>query len=147
MLFKAANGNKLVGLHATYLYNGEKIGRRMYATEQGSMVGSAIRLHKLNGGDSLIVGEGIETCLSAAKLFGMPAWAAMDAGKLEQIEIPAQVKIVWIAADNDLSFTGQASAYKLAKRLKEQGKQVKVMMPEKEGTDWNDYIKETIIRP
>lgn len=146
MVFKAAKGNKLVGLHATYLCNGEKTGRRMYAIDQGAMVGSAIRLHKLNGGDSLIVGEGIETCLSASKLFHWPAWAAMDAGKLEQIEIPDQVNYVCIAADNDTSFTGQAAAYKLAKRLKGQGKKVKVMLPEKEGTDWNDYLKENINR-
>lgn len=142
MIAKAAKGSKLVGLHATFIREDKKIGRRMYAIQKGALVGSAIRLHKLGNSEKLIIGEGIESTLSAAEIRSIPAWAAMDAGKMEMVEIPQQVKTVIIAADNDESFTGQAAAYNLAKRLKSQGKIVEIMMPEKIGTDWNDYLRE-----
>lgn len=142
MIAKAAKGSRLAGLHATFIKDGKKIGRRMYAVERGAMVGSAIRLHKLNGGSEVVIGEGIETTLSASQITGMPAWAAMDAGKMEAIIIPEQIRRVVIAADNDESFTGQASAYALAKRLKFEGKSVEIMMPPRIG-DWNDYIQQS----
>lgn len=140
MIAKAAKGSKLVGLHATFIKDGKNIGRRMYSVERGSMVGSAIRLHKLNGRDEIVLGEGIETTLSASELTGLPAWACMDAGKMEKVEIPEQIKRVVIAGDNDGSYVGQAAAYALAKRLKAQGKIVEVMIPPTIGEDWNNVI-------
>jgi len=144
IIARASKGNKLAGIHATFIKNGIKIARRMYAMQKGSMTGSAIRLHMLNGGDALVIGEGIETSLSAAEITGLPAWAAMDSGKLETVEIPDQVKRIVIAADNDYSYTGQAAAYALAKRLKLAGKIVEVIMPEIIGEDFNDEIKRKI---
>ena len=143
MIAKAAKGSKLVGVHATFIRDGVKVDRRMYAVADGAMVGSALRLQKLNGGDAIVIGEGIETSLSAGKITGLPAWAAMDAGKLEKVEIPDQIRRVVIAADNDASFTGQAAAYALAKRLALAGKSVEVIVPITQGEDWNDYIRKT----
>lgn len=142
---KAAKGLKLAGLHATYISNGLKIARRMYAVEDGSMNGSAIRLHKLNGGNAIVIGEGIETSLSAGQITGLPAWAAMDAGKLEVVEIPDQIKRVVIAGDADESYTGQKAAFTLAKRLKLEGKSVEVIFPAI-GKDFNEQITETARR-
>ena len=143
MIAKAAKGSKLVGVHATFIRDGVKVDRRLYAVADGAMVGSALRLQKLNGGDAIVIGEGIETSLSAGKITGLPAWAAMDAGKLEKVEIPDQIRRVVIAADNDASFTGQAAAYALAKRLALAGKSVEVIVPITQGEDWNDYIRKT----
>lgn len=141
MVGKASLGRKMTGLHVTYLRDGKKVDRRMYAIESGSMTGSAVRLAYLCDGDSLVIGEGIETSLSAGERFRLPAWAAMDAGKLEKVIIPPQVKNIIIAGDCDESFTGQASAYILAKRLKKEGLNVRVEIPDKIG-DWNDYAKD-----
>jgi putative DNA primase/helicase len=140
MVAKAAKGSKLAGIHATYVSEGKKKARRMYAVEDGSMNGSAIRLHKLNGGDSIVIGEGIETSLSASELIGLPAWAAMDAQKLEVVQIPDQIKRIVIAGDLDDSFTGQKASYSLAKRLKSEGKKVDVIFPTI-GKDFNDELK------
>lgn len=141
MVAKAAKGNKLAGLHLTFIRGGKKLTRKMYSVEEKSMNGSAIRLHKINVGDAIVIGEGIETTLSASVLTGLPGWAAMDAGKMELIEIPEQIKMIVIAGDNDKSFTGQAAAYNLAKRLTLQGKIVEVIIPEKIG-DFNDYANQ-----
>lgn len=138
MVAKVSRGTKLVGLHATYIVGGLKVGRRMYTCEKGAMMGGAVRLHKLNGGDAIVIGEGIESSLSASIITGLPAWAAMDAGKLEAVEIPDVIKRVVIAADNDVSYTGQRSAYILAHRLAMQGKTVEVIMPDIQGEDCND---------
>jgi putative DNA primase/helicase len=140
IVLKAAKGNKLAGLHCTYLRDGKKVGRRMYCVEEGSMNGSAIRLSSIANSDTLLVGEGVETVLSAMKLTGLPGWAAMDAGKLEKVEIPKHIKRVVIASDNDHSFTGQASAYLLAKRLKVSGLDTRVMIPADTGKDFNDVL-------
>lgn len=141
MILKAAKGLKIVGVHVTFFNGCEKVARKMYTTESGAMVGSALRLHRLNGGDALVIGEGVETSLSAGIITGLPAWAAMDAGKLEKVEIPEQVRRVVIAADNDANFAGQAAAYSLAKRLISAGKSVEVIIPPRVGDDFNDILK------
>lgn len=141
MIAKAANGDKAVGVHLTYLKDGKKAevesAKKMYAVEDGALNGSAIRLHE--AGERLLIAEGIETALSAAQLFGLPAWAAMNAGLLERVNVPAFVKHVVIAADNDSNYVGQAAAYALAKRLVHEGKTVSVEIPTYK--DWNDELR------
>jgi len=143
MVGRFAKGNKLAGLHVTFIRNGQKdescgSAKKMFGLVAGGLNGSAIRLHPLNGSIKIVVGEGIETTLSSAKMFGLPGLATGTAGLLEKLEIPAQIKEVVIAGDNDASFTGQASAYILAKRLTKEGKKCKVCIPTKSGTDFND---------
>lgn len=142
MICKASKGNRLVGLHVTFLKDGVKVTRKMYSVAERSMVGSAVRLNKIGDSETLLIAEGIETALSARQITGIPAWAAMDAGKMESVEIPEHIKNVVIAGDIDETFTGQAAAYNLAKRLRLQNKFVEVIFPEK-GNDFNDYIKHT----
>ena len=126
------------GPHIAFISEGKKLMRKMYAIDTGSMIGGAIRLNKIGTGNAIVIGEGIETSLSAGILTGLPAWSSMDAGKLEKVEIPEQITQVVIAGDNDVSYTGQSAAYNLAKRLKNHGKIVNVIFPEKIGTDFND---------
>ena len=84
------------------------------------------------------VGEGIETALAASRRFGVPVWAATNAVLLEAWIPPAGVSAVLIAGDNDTSYTGQAAAFALAKRLRREGYAVEVHVPGVSGTDWAD---------
>jgi len=84
------------------------------------------------------VGEGIETALAASRRFGVPVWAATNAVLLEAWMPPAGVIEVLIAGDNDTSYTGQAAAFALAKRLRREGYAVEVHIPGVAGTDWAD---------
>jgi putative DNA primase/helicase len=84
------------------------------------------------------VAEGIETALCAGKLFGLPVWAAISAQGVLNWEPPEGVHEVIVAGDNDASFTGQAAAFGLAKRLKARGIDVEVRIPSRVGADWAD---------
>lgn len=84
------------------------------------------------------IAEGIETALRASIQFSVPIWAAANAELLNAWVPPAGVKRVLIAGDNDASFTGQAVAYGLARRLVKEGYAVEVRIPDETGKDWAD---------
>lgn len=48
--------------------------------------GSSVRLHEWLGSGPLCIAEGIETAFAASALFGVPVWAALNAGQLEAWE-------------------------------------------------------------
>jgi len=96
----------------------------------------AVRLSAV--GMTLGVAEGIETALAASQRFGVPVWAATNAVLLEAWVPPEGVERVMIAGDNDASFTGQAAAFGLARRLVQKGLAVEIRIPDQVGKDWAD---------
>ncbi len=131
-----------VNMHITYL---TKEGRKADVEVQKRIMrgtlpsGCAIRLWDAQ--EVMGIAEGIETAMSAAVLFRMPVWAAVNSVTLAKWEPPAIAKKVVIFGDNDLSFTGQAKAYELANRLAvRNGIEVVVEIPTVAGTDWNDVL-------
>lgn len=135
---EAATLGERAALHRTYL---AKEGGKADVTAPRKMMGAmpsgaAVRLAPCT--DVLGIAEGIETALSASALFGVPAWAALNAGLLQEWTPPRDVQTVYIFGDNDHSSTGQAAAYALAHRLKGKGLGVTVEMPARVGQDWND---------
>jgi putative DNA primase/helicase len=98
--------------------------------------GAAIRLAP--AGDALGIAEGIETALSASAVFGVPCWAAGNAGLLAAWQPPPETKRIVIFGDNDPHYGGQAAAYALARRLGLDGRMVEVQIPANVDTDWND---------
>jgi len=89
-------------------------------------------------GRTLGIAEGIETALAASQRFGLPVWAATNAVLLEAWVPPEGVERVLIAGDNDASFTGQAAAFGLARRLVRKGLTVEIRLPDQVGKDWAD---------
>lgn len=98
--------------------------------------GYSVRLFDIS--DHLGIAEGIETALSAASLFGVPCWAALNAGNLEAWKPPAGVTRVTIFGDADYKYAGQASAFILARRLALAKFDVEVEIPPSKGLDWNE---------
>ena len=101
--------------------------------------GHAVVLHP--PGAEIVVGEGIESSLSASVIFGLPAVAALTAGSLASgTWLPPKVERVLIAADNDLSGTGQRAADIAAGVLLSRGVQVRVALPDVTSLDFNDLL-------
>ena len=139
---RAADGGP-VTLHRTYLHDG----RKLQAPDAKKVLcagfsGAAVRLSE--AGDALATCEGIETGIALLLATGKPVWPALSASNLEKLWVPESVREVCIYADNDADgdFTGQASAYALARRLmRERGsspRTVRVFVPRIAGTDWAD---------
>jgi len=69
--------------------------------------------------DTLGIAEGVVTALSARAISEdkFPVWATYSAEQMIRFVPPSQVKRLIIFMDTDVSFTGQAASYELAKRL------------------------------
>jgi putative DNA primase/helicase len=86
------------------------------------------------------IAEGIETALSAARLFDVPTWAALCATGIETFEPPLEAKHLFIFGDNDANHIGQRAVHALAARLA--GRlEVEVRIPPEPGSDWNDVLR------
>ena len=102
--------------------------------------GGYIKLYEgeLDPSAKLVIGEGVESALSAAQIMGgVPAIAALNAGNLPKITPPLASEYI-IAADNDPPGLDGARALKI--NLTRAGHKVWLAIPPRKGSDWNDFI-------
>ena len=132
-------------IHITYLTKDgakaevDRVRKLMPTTRP--MNSGVVRLESLKPNQDLLVAEGIETALSLKTLHPeVCAWACISAGNMENFVAPGDASTIYIGADNDESFTGQAAAFSLAKKLRLKKFEVRVLMPAMMGTDWNDEL-------
>ena len=127
-------------VHRTFL---TKQGRKLERNAKmmlGACKGGSVRL--LSGPGPLVVGEGIETTLSAAQLLGdrtPSAWAALSTSGMKSLQLPATPSDLIVAADS--GEPGENAARSLAQRADALGWQVSIMTPP-DGQDWNDVLME-----
>lgn len=100
----------------------------------GGRRGGGVCLGRID--DRVVIAEGIETALSASAIFGMPAIATLGAGSTRALILPARVRRVVIAADNDEP--GLRAAHALAVRLSDEGRDVRIETPPPQFKDFND---------
>jgi hypothetical protein len=106
----------------------------------GLVAGGAVRLGSPQPGIELVVGEGIESTLSYMQLHDLPGWAALSANGIKTLVLPREARRVVIAADNDENGVGWKAALAAARRWTFDGRQVRIDMPPRPGTDWNDIL-------
>lgn len=125
-----------VNIHRTFLLDGRKAYRAMMPGPIPA--GAAIRLGVAS--ERLGIAEGIETALHAGHRFGVTCWSAVTAGGVERWEPPAGIQHVDIFGDADHSYTGQAAAYALARKLVVRREPIPcdVHIPGALGLDWAD---------
>jgi phage/plasmid primase-like uncharacterized protein len=123
--------------------DGEKIKRQSY----GPTANAAIKLWPSSTvTNRLVVGEGVETTLSAALhiphrgLALTPAWACISAGNIGNLSVLEGVETLVILVDNDPSGTGQREAAECAERWGLARRQVFRLIPKTSGFDFNDII-------
>ena len=123
--------------------DGENIKRQAY----GPTTTAAIKLWPSSTvTNRLVVGEGIETTLSAALHIPhrgrvlAPAWSCISAGHIGDLPVLDGVETLTILVDNDPSGTGQREAAKCAERWRLAGREVFRLIPKVSGFDFNDII-------
>jgi len=104
----------------------------------GPADGGAIRLAPIGPNGELALAEGVEDALSFMKLTGQPCWSCLTAGGIESFVLPAAVRFVAIAPDNDKR--GRAAAQNAARRFIAEGRRVWIAKPPI-GKDWSDTLR------
>ncbi len=138
------NGDQ-IAVHKTFLRpdgaNKAALPKEQQRETCGPMKGGAVRLASPRPDCTLLVGEGIETVLSAMQLFELPGWAAICAGGIEALDLPRNILNVTIAADSDASLTGQRAALIARERWEREGRHVEILAPPAAGMDFNDILQ------
>jgi putative DNA primase/helicase len=133
---------RMIAIHRTWLRpdGGGKADIDRSRAALAPTSGGAVRLGVIRPGDWLVVGEGIETTLSVMQACSLAGWAALSAGGIERLILPPEARMVVIAADHDENCTGGRTAYAAAERWVAEGRRVRIPMPPKPGTDFNDVL-------
>lgn len=133
--------NRPVAIHRTYLARDGTA--KAPLTPQRLMLGPAsggcVRLGPPRPGGRLLVGEGIETCLSGMQAAGLPAWAALSTAHLVALELPVEVRTMTVLADGDDA--GEAAALAAARRWQNEGRRVTIAYCPR-GQDVNDLLRQ-----
>ncbi len=131
---------ELIGVHRTYLRpdGSGKADIEPAKATLGCAAGGAVRLAERC--ETLMIGEGIETCLAAMTATRLPGWSAISAGGIETLALPALVKTVIILADHDRNGRGARAAKTAAARWLVEGRRVRIALPLEPGTDFNDVL-------
>ncbi len=115
----------------------------------GAFAGGSIRLWRGASGkplrdapddDVVVIGEGIETCLSIA--IACPEFrvlAAVSLGNMGSIALPPQIRRVILAADNDLKAPARLAFQRVVERHLDAGRDVRIARASV-GKDFNDTL-------
>ena len=103
----------------------------------GPCRGGAVQLAPAGHGDTLLVGEGIETTLAAMQASGHPGWAALSTSGLRALVLPPRVRQVIVLVDGD--DPGEAAAVSAAQRWAREGRHVRMARAPR-GHDFNNVL-------
>ncbi len=129
-----------MAIHRSYLLSS---GRGKAHVDQpklslGPTSGGAIRLAPFDPSRELMIGEGIETCLSAM-VGGGQAWSAVSAVNLARnLVLPTEARDIILLADNDPA--GEDAVLTAARRWKGEGRRVRIARPSAGFNDFNDVL-------
>lgn len=103
--------------------------------------GGGVWFGAIDPSQEFIVGEGIETTLSAMRLVDAAAGcAALSTFGIRRLILPPEAKRVRIFADHDKQEHGLNAAREAWRRWQAEGREVRVTLPERVGDDANDLL-------
>jgi len=132
-VFRAIDNDTVTAIQRVALNaDATKIGRRML----GVVHRSAVKLDPL--GDTLAIGEGVETCLAARQLGHSPAWALGSVGMIAKFPVLDGVTRLRVLGETDAA---SADAFAIvAQRWHAAGRRVEIIMPDEGFSDLNDEL-------
>jgi len=133
------NSGEITGIHRTFLdpARGAKANVASPRRALGVLLGNGVRFSVFE--DFAIIGEGIETVLSLKSAFpDIPMVAALSAAHLAAWKIPAGMRLLIVAADNDRA--GRNAARRLAERANANGVEAGRIISQ--GKDFNDDLRQ-----
>jgi len=128
--------------HRTFLKEGRKADvdtPKKFCGRARELSGGAVRLFP--AGKTLGVAEGVETAISANKLFGLPVWATCGTTLMAKFHPPKEVTRIVIFGDNDSNYAGQVAAYTLASKMIALNLAVDVRFPDSPAHDFADCVR------
>ena len=127
-------------VHRTYLSDGKKISETSKKLEK--VIESQNIAVRMFDSDSCIgIGEGLESSLSAAQLYSVPTWAALNTAFLKKFRAPLGVRTLIIYADNDRHGAGLAAAFACGNsNLMCKNDVITVWVKWPEAGDFNDHL-------
>ena len=131
--------------HTTFLsHNGRKADiepQRLFSAG-ANPAGAGVWFTGLNSKTEMIVAEGIESALAAAILYDAGACVAtLSTHGMRTLVLPPSMRWpVRIFADNDRAGHGLSAARDLYRRLRSEGREVVITMPDAVGDDANDVL-------
>ena len=141
MVAKVVNVDcELIGVHRTFL-RPDGLGKADIEPQKASLgpiSGGAVRLAP--AAETLLMGEGNETCMAALQATAMPTWAALSTAGMVALLLPPIVREIIILADYDANGAGERAAYAAADRWLAEGRRVRIAMPLEPDTDFNDVL-------
>jgi putative DNA primase/helicase len=131
---------ELIGVHRTFLQpdGSGKADIEPRKASLGPISGGAVRLTPAT--DTLLIGEGIETCMAALQATAMPTWAALSTAGMVALRLPLIAREIIILADHDANGAGERAAYAAADRWLGEGRRVRIAIPPKPGADFADVL-------
>jgi putative DNA primase/helicase len=131
--------------HTTFLtFEGRKadVGPQRLFSAGANPAGAGVWFTGLSSKPEMIVAEGIESAMSGALLYDAGACVAtLSTHGMRTLLLPSAMRWpVRIFADHDRAGHGLAAARDLYRRLRQEGREVVVTMPDKVGDDANDVL-------
>ena len=138
--FRSIDDDEITGIHRIALRpDGTKIDRRML----GIVYRAAVKLDPAPT-DTVIIGEGIETCLAARQLGLKPAWALGSVGAISRFPVFENVDRLIILGEHD---DASARAISLCgARWRRAGKNAQQIKPDAGCGDLNDELLKKIAK-
>ena len=107
----------------------------------GKTIGGGVWFGQANPEREFIVAEGIESTLSAMRIFGVTAGcAALSEGGVRKLVLPPAARLVRIFPDHDELGQSLAAANEAAPRWRAEGRTVRATMSPNVGEDANDVL-------
>lgn len=113
----------------------------------GEVAGGAVRLTEAT--ECVVVAEGIETALAVHEMFELPTWASLSTSGMRRVQLPVQIKTVYVAVDYDANAAGEEAGMALLHRLLSEGRNAMLLHPKRvigklpkecKGLDWLDVL-------